>query len=230
MKPALESFSAPKINRRKLLVGLLFCSAAGLAAWRQPRRKVDYLGRHKLEDVVPKTIGAWDFVTTSGLVVPPNDPYLRSIYSQLLTRVYSDGKNPTIMLLIAQNGSQTGFLQIHRPETCYTAGGYQISPLAPHPVQIGSTVLHANEMEASGNGPPEHVVYWTRVGDMMPQSWRQQKIAVAKQNLEGVIPDAILVRVSTVSNDSDAALAAMDNFIRAMIESVGPDMRSVFIA
>jgi hypothetical protein len=64
----------------------------------------------------------------------------------------------------------------------------------------------------------------------MPLSWREQKIAVAKQNLEGVVPDAILVRFSMVNNDADAARASIDSFIRAMIDSVAPNLRSVFIA
>jgi EpsI family protein len=230
MKPDIDSFSEPQTDRRKFLLGLLFCSAAGIAEWRQPRKTLDFLGRQKLEDLLPKKIGAWDFVTASGLVLPPDDPYLKSIYSQLLTRVYADGVNPPIMLLVAQSGSQTGFLQIHRPETCYTAGGYQISPLTPHAVQIGSQTVHANAMDAWGNGAPEHVIYWTRIGSMMPISWREQKIAVAKQNLEGVIPDAILVRLSAVSNDGAAARTSIDSFIRAMIDSVAPNMRSVFIA
>jgi EpsI family protein len=230
MKPVFDSFSEPRTDRRKFLLGLLFCSAAGIAQWRRPYKTLDYLGRNKLDDLVPKKIGPWNFVAASGLVLPPDDPYLNSIYSQLLTRVYSDGQNPPIMLLLAQSGSQTGFLQIHRPETCYTAGGYQISPLAPHSVQVGTKVVHANSMDAWGNGAPEHVVYWTRIGNMMPLSWREQKIAVAKQNLEGVVPDAILVRFSMVNNDADAARASIDSFIRAMIDSVAPNLRSVFIA
>src|SRR4051794_38969309 len=140
MKPVFDSFSEPRTDRRKFLLGLLFCSAAGIAQWRRPYKTLDYLGRNKLDDLVPKKIGPWNFVAASGLVLPPDDPYLNSIYSQLLTRVYSDGQNPPIMLLLAQSGSQTGFLQIHRPETCYTAGGYQISPLAPHAVQVGTKV------------------------------------------------------------------------------------------
>jgi EpsI family protein len=230
MRPTFDSFSEPIIDRRKLLLGLLFCSAAGVAAWRQPTKKLDYLGQHKLDDIVPKAIGAWKFMAASGLVLPLDDPYLHSIYNQLLTRIYSDGVNPPIMLLLAQSGSQTGFLQIHRPETCYTAGGYQVSPLTPHPVQVGKKVVHANAMEAWGSGAPEHVVYWTRIGNMMPLSWRDQKIAVAKQNLEGIIPDAILVRISTITSDADLAGAAIDNFIRALIESVPSPMKSVFIA
>jgi EpsI family protein len=229
MKPVFDSFAAPKVDRRKILLGLLFCSAAGAAAWGKPRKRLDYLGSQKLDDLVPKTIGPWNFVAASGLVVPPNDELSKSLYSQLLTRVYSDGQNPPVMLLLAQNGTQTGFLQVHRPEICYTAGGYQISAVSAHPIRIGSRILAANSMDASAGGPTEHVVYWTRIGNRLPSSWKQQKWAVAEQNLEGVIPDAILVRVSSVNQDRDAALASIDGFIRAMIESIPPKRRSVFI-
>jgi EpsI family protein len=130
---------------------------------------------------------------------------------------------------MAQSGSQTGFLQIHRPEFCYTASGYRISPVTLHPVQLGSKILTTSSMAANAGGPTEHVLYWTRVGDRMPMSWKEQKLAVAEQNLEGIIPDAILVRVSTTGEDSAAANATLDNFIRAMLGAVPENRRSVFI-
>lgn len=229
MKQAFDSFTEPQADRRKFLLGLLFCSAAGVAAWRQPRIKIDFLGKEKLEELVPKTIGRWEFVTASGLVIPPEDDFEKTLYSQVLTRVYSDSRGSPIMLLLAQNGGQTGFLQIHRPEVCYTAGGYQISAVTPHPIQVGSTVVPANRMDASSGGPTEHVIYWTRVGNQVPASWRQQKLAVAEQNLKGLIPDAILVRVSTVNDDAETALANIDEFVRAMLQSIPPSRRSVFI-
>lgn len=229
MKQAFDSFTEPQADRRKFLLGLLFCSAAGVAAWRQPRIKIDYLGTQKLEDLVPKTIGRWDFVTASGLVIPPEDDFEKTLYSQVLTRVYSDNRGTPIMLLLAQNGGQTGFLQIHRPEVCYTAGGYQISAVTPHPIRVGQTVVPANRMDASSGGPTEHVIYWTRVGNQVPASWRQQKLAVAEQNLKGLIPDAILVRISTINDDAEAALANIDDFVRAMLQSIPPSRRSVFI-
>lgn len=230
MKPELDSFTQPATDRRKFLVGLLFASAAGIAAWRTPRIRLDYLGPRKLEKLIPTSIGAWNFVTASGLVVPPEDQLSRAIYSQLLTRTYWDGQNSPIMLLIAQSGSQTGFLQIHRPETCYTAGGYHISAEMPHSIQIGSKVVPAKLLDASAGGPTEHVVYWTRVGNQMPTSWTDQKLAVAEQNLRGIIPDAILVRISCVSDDRDAALARIDSFARQMMASIPADLHPVFIA
>lgn len=228
MKPEFDSFIGPRTDRRKFLLGLLFCTAAGIAAWRIPSRRVDYLGREKLDDLIPKSIGKWNFVAASGLVVPPEDQLAKAIYSQLLTRVYSDGER-SIMLLIAQSGSQTGFLQIHRPEICYTAGGYQISAITTHSIRFGSKVIPANSMDASAGGPAEHVIYWTRVGNTVPMNWTEQKLAVAEQNLEGIIPDAILVRVSTVSDDGVAARASIDEFVRTMLGVIPPSRRSVLI-
>lgn len=230
MKPAFDNFTEPKTDRRKFLLGILFCSAAGVAAWRQPSVKLDYLGAEKLEELVPKTIGRWSFVAASGLVIPPEDQMEQVIYSQLLTRVYSDGVNPPIMLLLAQSAGQTGFLQIHRPDFCYTASGYSISDVTPHAISVGPKLVPTSSMDANAGGPTEHVIYWTRIGDLMPTSWKAQKWAVAEQNLRGIIPDAILVRISTVSDDGDAARATIDNFVRAFIASIPAAKRAVFIA
>ncbi len=169
-------------------------------------------------------------MTSSGLVVPPEDQLAQALYSQLLTRVYASESGSPIMLLVAQSGSQTGILQIHRPEFCYTAGGYELSPSTPHKVALPqNTTLPALSISATMRGTTEQIVYWTRVGEHLPQSWTQQRLAVAMDNLRGIIPDAVMVRVSTYGNDKAAALAEIDDFIRTMIGSVAPSARRVFI-
>ena len=229
MKASFDSFAEPETDRRKFLLGLLFASAAGVTAWRMPRKTLDHLGRQKLEDLVPKKIGRWNFVATSGLVVPPNDPLVTKLYSQQLTRVYSDGVNPPLMLLMAQSATQTGFLQVHRPDFCYQASGYHISPIRPHAIPLGSGTIPASWMDATLEGGTERVVFWTRIGDRIPGSWVDQKLAVAEQNLRGVIPDAILVRMSMIADNPAVARAAIDGFAREMLAAIPPDRRAVFI-
>lgn len=218
-----------RLDRRKFALGLLFCSAAAVAQWRQPKNHIDYLKQDKLDAIVPQTIGNWKFVTTSGLVVPPEDQLSKTLYSQLLTRVYSDGKNPPIMLLIAQSAGQVGILQIHRPETCYPAGGYKLSPVVLDPIKVGTTTVPVNSLAASADGVTERIFYWTRIGNQLPASWAQQRLAIAEQNLRGIIPDAILVRLSTIENDADDAHERLTQFVQALVQSISPAKRSVFI-
>src|SRR3954468_9390668 len=154
--PPNERYS---LSRRQVLMGLLMATAAAVAAARKPNVRLDYLGNHKLEDVVPKRIGRWNFVTNSGLVIPPNDQLQLALYSQLLTRVYSDGNN-SIELLIAYSAAETGFLQVHRPAFCYTAAGYHLSDFALHKVQMPSAhSLTANTLTASRDASTEKLLY-----------------------------------------------------------------------
>jgi len=218
------------MTRRKFGLGLAFASVAGVAAARLPNKNLDYLGKQKLESVIPDKIGRWNYVSSSGLVVPPEDQMIRALYSQLVTRVYSDGSGPPIMLLVAQSATQTGILQIHRPEICYTAGGYQLSAIEPHVVGLPWGGLPTLSMSATSDSRTEQLVYWTRIGDRLPKSWREQRMVVAMDNLRRIIPDAIMVRVSTFGNDKARALASMDEFIVSLMNSVSPQVRRVFIA
>jgi|SRR4051812_31435275 EpsI family protein len=225
--PPSERYS---LSRRQVLTGLLMASAAAVAAARKPNVQLDYLGNRKLEDVIPKHIGRWEFVSNSGLVIPPNDQLQLALYSQLLTRVYSNGRN-SIMLLIAYSANQTGFLQVHRPEFCYTAAGYQLSDFARHNVPLGgSRAFTANSLTAMRDATTEKLLYWTRIGDHIPLSWAEQKLTFAGDNLKRQIPDAALVRVSTQNLDDAQALALIDEFVAEMIASVAAPLRRVLLA
>ena len=191
MRANLNILSEPQVDRRKLLLGGLYLSAAATAFLRSPSKRIDLFGRGKLESLIPKSIGPWSFIAASGLVVPPADELSEAIYSQILTRIYSDGQSSPIMLLMAQSASQTGFLQVHRPEFCYTAGGYTLSSIVRHPIHTTSKTIPATTMDASLPGSTEHIVYWVRIGDKLPRSWAEQKLVMAELNLQGFIPDAV---------------------------------------
>lgn len=219
----------PNDDRRRLLIGMAFLGTAGIAAARAPTQHIDYLGKGKLEDIIPKNIGGWTFETSSGLVVPTEDQLSNALYSNLLTRVYTRADQPPIMLLVAQSAHQTGVLQIHRPEVCYPAGGFTLSPITPYAIDVGARRISANSLDASAPQRDEQILYWTRIGNHLPSSWAEQRIAVAEDNLKRKIPDAVLVRVSTIGMERRPAEDLLGGFVRSMLGAMTPAGRKVLI-
>ncbi len=214
------------LDRRQALMGAAFLATAGVAAARVPSNRIDLLGDRKLDRLIPDVVGPWEFYSKSGLVVPPADQLKDALYSQLLTRVYLAKDALPIMLLIAQSGGQTGVLQVHRPEYCYPAGGFSLSGKGVTPLPLpGGSMLQAVTMSAQADDRIEQLLYWTRVGRDMPLTWAQQRWSVARANLNGDIPDAVMVRVSTITPDREAGMAALAQFVRAMFAAVPPDVR-----
>lgn len=219
------------LSRREAIAGIMMLSAAAAAAARMPNIPLNLLGSAKLEDVIPNQIARWRLVDRSGLVLPPEDQLSLALYSQLLTRVYWDGVGAPIMLLIAYSANQTGFLQVHRPEICYGAGGYAIGPVAAEPIGFGGgKSISANLMPATIRDSTEYVLYWTRIGSRVPPSWSAQRWAIARDNLDRIIPDAALVRISTIMPDADAARAALKSFAQALLAATSPAVRKALIA
>ncbi|MBY9064667.1 EpsI family protein [Sphingomonas yunnanensis] len=215
------------LDRRRALLGGAFLLTAGVAAARVPGHHIDLLGKRKLDPLIPARVGPWSFYSKSGLVTPPPDQLSDLLYSQLLTRVYLAPDELPIMLLMAQSSGQTGVLQVHRPEYCYPAGGFKLTDRAVRSVPLPGGQLDATVMTARADNRVEQLMYWTRVGRDMPLSWAQQRWSVARANLRGDVPDAILVRISTLTNDREAGMATLAAFTRALFAAVPADVRRV---
>ena len=225
---ARESAVRARLSRRQTLIGgaFLATAAAGLAF--KPRQAENLLGVAKLEDLVPARIADWQFNTASGLVLPPADQLRDSIYSQLLTRTYVRAGSSPIMLLIAYSGAQDGTIQIHRPEVCYPASGYRLTLIKPHALPLGSgQSLPSREIVAETEQRREQLIYWTRIGSHFPTRWIEQRLAVTAENFAGIIPDGVLVRVSSVGEGDQLAL--LDDFARDLVRSIAPRMRQVLL-
>jgi EpsI family protein len=219
-----------RLSRREVVTGLAMLSAAGIVVARRPDIKLNYLGNNKLDQILPSRIGRWKFVSTSGLIVPPQDQLALALYSQTITRVYDDGKTP-VMLLIAYSASQNGFLQVHRPEFCYTAAGFTLSDFARHEIALNSAKnFPVNTMTATRDSGGEKLLYWVRIGNHIPLSWAQQKLVFAEDNLRKLIPDSALVRVSTPLGGEVPPMPVLNEFVRELIEAMAAPMRRVLIA
>lgn len=223
-----ESPKNPGVNRRHLLLGGAFCVAAGVAFVREPQPVAPQVKKSVFEELIPKNVGTWEFETSSGLVLPPPDALSDRLYDNLVTRIYSSEMDPAMMFLAAYSNTQDGVLQVHRPEICYPAGGYELTPTQPIVVDNGlGGKINANIFTASGRGRTEHVLYWTRIGDFFPLEWSEQRIAVIRANLQGVIPDGVLVRISTILPEMDEALPQMSKFAAQLNQNMNAQGRAL---
>ena len=226
--PDRDDTTPGRFNRRKVLLGLGLAAASGLAQARQPAPNRPRIATAKLKAMMPDAIGEYRFDAVSGLVLPPSDALSDRLYDNLITRVYGSVRgSPPIMILMAYNNRQDGVLQLHRPEICYPAGGYTLSETQLIDVPVAAGTLPARIFSAQSETRNEVVLYWTRIGSAFPRQWAEQRVAVARDNLRGVIPDGILVRVSTLGNDVAAASPALETFIAELYRSSPSPLRQL---
>jgi EpsI family protein len=126
------------------------------------------------------------------------------------------------MLSIAYGGDQSKQLQLHLPEVCYVAQGFDMvhdhkAELATH---YGSVPV--KRLVARQNARNEPITYWVTVGDKAVMSGLGQKYQRFLYGLTGKIPDGMLVRVSTIEADQNSAYRVQDRFVNQMLDAMSP--------
>lgn len=218
-------------SRRDFLIGALCAGAAGTAWARTPRQRTSLLNGRKLEALLPKQFADWHEVPSDALVVPQSENSLASkLYSQSLGRIYQAEDGKAVMMLIAYGDTQSDQLQLHRPEVCYPAFGFNIVNSAESQIILSPKVtVPARTLTATSPSRTEHVSYWTRVGEYLPQSGRDQAIDKVKIALAGEIPDGVLVRISSLETEATAGYALNQRFAAAMLSAFDPAGRPALI-
>ena len=229
MTPGENLLAPAQASRRTLLIGLGFAAAAGLAAAATPRRHEDVLGRARLDRTLPDRVGAWRF-TPGGSVVLPDAQGPTSVYDQVAARSYVSEGKPLVMLLIAYGAAQSGLMQVHRPETCYSSSGFAIRQDKRVALSLASNVsVAARSFSAEREDRSEEVLYWTRVSSDFPDSPLSQRLIMLKRGLQGVVPDGVLVRISTFGGDVGGSGPAMVEFAKALVGEAGAVERALLI-
>lgn len=215
------------MNRRDLLLGALCATASAAAVAARPRHHLRLIASGvDLDKVMPRHFGAWRDTDSSGLIVPQTEGSLAArIYTQTVGRIYTDG-DEAVMMLIAYGGTQNDTLQLHRPESCYPAFGFTLTANRPVSVPLQKGVLvPGRALTATTAARMEQILYWTRIGEYLPNDGSGQRWAKLRSQLGGVIPDGVLVRLSNTVEDPDRALALNQRFAAAMIEATPPRFR-----
>lgn len=219
------------MRRRDLILAGLGIGAAVSAEALRPRKRLILLRNTTIEATIPERFGGWEAETASDLVGPEQAGRLaRSLYSETVARVYQEAATGAgVMVLAAYGDTQSDLLQLHRPESCYPAVGFTLRMARSVDLPLpGGARLPARQVIASTEQRTESIVYWTRMGEVLPQTGSQQRMARLENAIQGYVPDGILVRCSSVG-DPDTAFKIMDRFVAAMLQAVPRDKRPALI-
>jgi EpsI family protein len=217
-------------SRRHFVIGAVLASASAGAYAMQPQVRYPSIKKATFESWIPAKLGNWTVQSSSGVVLPPPDALSDRLYDNLVTRIYTMPDAPAVMMLIAYNNRQDGVLQLHRPEVCYPAGGYKLSPTLPILLSLApGREIPANAFTAEGVQRTEQVVYLTRLGQSFPRSWLDQRLSVIGANLKGEIPDGALMRVSVIGADRNRALEVLRDFLATFFSVTPPELRHLLI-
>lgn len=219
------------MNRRfaaSLVLGVAMALTSALTGALTPRQHVaSASSQFSLEAMVPKRFGGW---TVDDTIVPLKpDPeqqtVLEKIYDQTLSRTYVNGEGERVMLSIAYGGDQSKALQLHLPEVCYVAQGFQMLDERSDALATGFGKLPVKRLVARQGQRNEPITYWITIGDRAVMSGIQQKLQRMAYGLSGKIPDGMLVRVSTIQASETEAFRLQDRFVADMLGVMAPKDR-----
>jgi EpsI family protein len=219
------------INRRELIIGGACLATAAAAEAMRPKKRVALLNEQQLENGIPKAFGVWKTHESEGVIAPQSEDGLAAkLYSQTVTRVYSGPGDNLVMLLIAYGNTQSDTLQLHRPEVCYPAFGFEVTESRPTSITLANgVVLPGRNLVARTPGREERISYWTRIGEYMPIDNEEQRRMRFRTALAGIIPDGVLVRISNTVMDEKEAFALNARFAADLMQAVPPSYRPALV-
>ena len=221
----------PLVPLRHLSIGLAMLVAVAMAYVLTPREKIaDHGPKVDLETMIPKQFGDWkmDETVAQAVVNPEIKAKLEKIYRQTLSRTYINTEGNKIMLSIAYGSDQSNNNSIHHPEICYPSQGFKISQETDSEINTKFGTIPVRRMVAEKENRIEPVTYWITLGNKVVKTtlWR---IARLTYGISGKIPDGILFRVSTISNDQIIDFNLQNTFIKSLLTNTSLDTRERLI-
>jgi EpsI family protein len=213
-----------------VLLALMLLSAALGAALRPRISLADERPPIDLATMVPKTFGDWhEEVNLEAQVVNPQQgEMLNKIYGQTLSRTYVNAQGYQVMLAIGYGKNQNDALQLHKPEICYPAQGFTLQAIQRGPINLLGKPVFATKLVTNLGQRFEPITYWSVVGDHVVTGGNDKKWTELRYALHNRIPDGMLVRVSSIDEDTTNAYALQNQFATAMVAAISPDNRMRF--
>lgn len=202
----------------------MLCAAIASEFLRPTKHLADLRPKQTLEQLFPTRFGNWvvDDRMPVQLVSPDQAALLNAIYNETLSRTYVNPAGDRVMLSVAYGGDQSDGTRAHRPDVCYPAQGFQITASSRNVLEVPGASLNVQRLVAKLGGRIEPITYWIVVGDRTVISGTEQKLAQLRYGLRGVVPDGMLVRVSTIDGDTNRAFSVQNGFVVELLKSLPP--------
>jgi EpsI family protein len=216
---------------KNLLIGLTLIAAAfGGFALKPTKHVADQGPKINLENMIPKQFADWKIDDTIIPLQP--DPVtlavLNKLYNQMLSRTYINHRGERVMLSIAYGGDQSDSMQVHKPEVCYTAQGFQLLELEIGTFDTGYGVIPVKRVLVKKGDRLEPIIYWITIGGKVAVNSLKWKLIQLKYGLTGKVPDGMLFRVSSLGEKA-SAYPVEEDFIKALMKSTTPENRKHLI-
>jgi len=202
---------------------VLMMVASGLALAFHPTHKIaDDDRKIDLETMIPKQFGGWHEAQLQGgqIINPQMKETLDRIYSQTLSHTYINDAGVVIMLSIAYGADQSDDNQLHYPEVCYPAQGFQVLSKQVGVVKTDFGDIRVKRLLTVMGNRSEPLTYWTTVGNRVVVGRTETKLEQLRYGFHGQIPDGLLFRVSSITNDTEAGYASQQEFIRQLLAAM----------
>jgi EpsI family protein len=203
------------------VLGLAMAATSALTGALAPTQKLSQVQpQFRLDAMIPAAFADWsvDATVVPLKVDPERQSVLEKIYDQTLSRTYVNKAGERVMLSIAYGGDQSRALQLHLPEVCYVAQGFELLQVGEGALATRFGAVPVKRLVARQNSRNEPITYWITVGDKAMKSSFERKLQRLAYGLSGKIPDGMLVRVSTIQADEQGAYRLQDRFVGQMLD------------
>jgi EpsI family protein len=217
-----------KSTTRWLLLALMVATAATTLAMRPTRNVADTHEPVELSTLVPRQFGGWTELPNpyTQVIDPQQQESLDRIYSQSLSRTYVDARGYRVMLSLVYGKTQRGNLQLHHPEICYPAQGFEVLSNRTGELTTPFGAIAVRRLETRlGPQRIEPVTYWAMVGDRVVLDSTRRKLVELRYGLRGYLVDGMLFRISSVDASSPRAFENQSAFVADLLNALPPERR-----
>lgn len=220
------------LGTHAVLAFLMMAACAVVARWAAPTQLLSEQRRQQvdLQSAVPDAFGDWkqDRASTSGVVNPQTQEAIDRIYDQVLSRTYVNSQGQRVMLSIAYGSDQRrrAGLQLHQPEVCYPAQGFELLQKSTGSLRVGTAELPVKRLQtALQRQRYEPITYWIMTGDYPNLGGLDRRKINLQYGLARVVPDGLLFRVSSIGTNADEQFALQARFVNDLLTHASPAAR-----